>query len=622
MKKYYRRLTWGFIILLTVFAVAFAVYLTRKEAERILALRDNTWTDTVNKQCNVFYDYISNRLLKQNGENDPLWPWDEERRRTIATEALWYTMAFFDVDYYWGAGRGSTYIESAYDNQNCGAAGDLCLNGELLNISKSFIVLNEGWPTEPIFAVLPGSFFKMESYWYGPNEISPARVFSFRPECHITGKRYENTVYIDTIEFFMQGTEEMEDACWKYELSYAGVEVPKDALPYEFTSTKFRMHCADNEQFDERDFYFAEYYDLDYTKHDADWRWGGFENEIRRFEEAEKSLERAAEEIRRDEYEFNSLSDDYRTLTQLDVYGYQSDWENYFGNGGDDFPSLLLAYTFRPIREARENLLGVYICLALFLVVSILIVMVLVHSLRKNQERYERNRLAMTRAVAHELKTPLAVTKSYVENWSDIDESRREEYQKDMSEQIDYVNGLVGDLLELSRMEMKAKELNREPVNLGELNDMVLGKLSALTADREVTVNKPDDTESLTVQADLGMMRTVLMNLITNAIRYGEKKIVIDISKKRDAVRYQITNDGTPIPADQLDLIWDAFYMVDPSRANRKFSGADSKSDKDSGAVREGTGLGLAITRQILELHGAKYGCTSDAKGTVVYFEL
>ncbi|MBP5463001.1 MAG: HAMP domain-containing histidine kinase, partial [Lachnospiraceae bacterium] len=126
-----------------------------------------------------------------------------------------------------------------------------------------------------------------------------------------------------------------------------------------------------------------------------------------------------------------------------------------------------------------------------------------------------------------------------------------------MSEQIDYVNGLVGDLLERSRMEMKAKELNREPVNLGELNDMVLGKLSALTADREVTVNKPDDTESLTVQADLGMMRTVLMNLITNAIRYGEKKIVIDISKKRDAVRYQITNDGTPIPADQLDLIWD-----------------------------------------------------------------
>ena len=167
-------------------------------------------------------------------------------------------------------------------------------------------------------------------------------------------------------------------------------------------------------------------------------------------------------------------------------------------------------------------------------------------------------------------------------------------------------------LLGLGRMEAKAKEPSREPVNIAELNDVVLGQVSALTADREITVNKPEDTESLTVQADLKMMRTVLMNLVTNAVRYGEKTITIDISRKRDRVRYRITNDGTPIPPQQLEMIWDAFYMGDASRTG----------DGKSGLAKDGTGLGLAITKQILELHGAEYGCTSDDKGTTVWFEL
>ena len=112
------------------------------------------------------------------------------------------------------------------------------------------------------------------------------------------------------------------------------------------------------------------------------------------------------------------------------------------------------------------------------------------------------------------------------------------------------------------------------------------------------------------VTSGIKEIRAVMQQADDNR-RYGDKTIAIDIAKNGDTVRYQITNDGAPIPEYQIDLIWDTFYRADSSR-----------NDRGSGLAKDGTGLGLAITRQILELHGARYGCTSDAKGTTVYFEL
>jgi signal transduction histidine kinase len=268
---------------------------------------------------------------------------------------------------------------------------------------------------------------------------------------------------------------------------------------------------------------------------------------------------------------------------------------------GDTPSYYALAFVTHPLRLAIKGLAGAYTAVCFVLLGAIIVIVCLVRSLRKNQERYEWNRLSMTRIVAHELKTPLAVTKNYVENWEDIPEESRAEYRENMLTQIDYVNGLVGDLLEFSRMEAKAKEPIKEPVNLAELNEVVLRQLASVIGDREITVNIPEDQEALTVQADLGMMRTVLMNLVTNAVRYGDKTIAIDIAKNGDTVRYQITNDGAPIPEYQIDLIWDTFYRADSSR-----------NDRGSGLAKDGSGLGLAITRQILELHGAKYGIKQE----------
>lgn len=611
MKKYYRRLCLVIIILLTASAGLFVFFLTKKEAERVRLLRENTLRGMANDECSMFYEYVEKRMRsEQNSQEELTWPWDEQRCRTIATEAMWYTFANMGSNLHI-MGSGSADMWSIYRLLECGFAGDLVWNGRRLNVPKSYIMLYETGLSDPLFALIPESFFEAEYYSCGSRDLTPEQIFWYAPSCHITGKRYENTVYVDNIEFYLSGDNGWASAFWTYEAVYSDVEVPKEARPYEFSM--FENPAA-----------YAEYYDLNFINHRSVWSLDTDDKEeIKRFEDAERKLNRKVEE------EGAGLSaDSYDdSLSELNIWGYEYNWEDYFNSSSTAFPSLFFVYTGYPLREAMHTFHRVYIYIALFLVLAILIVIFLIQSLRKsqersaqsqremtqslareleNKERYERSRVAMTRAVAHELKTPLAVTKSYVENWEDFDEEQKKENLQKMVSQIDYVNDLVQDMLELSRMEAGAKQLNNEAVNLAELNALVLRQMESLAATKKITVNVPADRESLTVQADLSQMRTVLMNLVSNAIRYSAENILINISRDGEWVRYSITNDGEAIPKEKLDLIWEEFYRTDDARSDRM----------------GGSGLGLAITKQILELHGAKYGCTSGQDGTTFYFSL
>ena len=106
--------------------------------------------------------------------------------------------------------------------------------------------------------------------------------------------------------------------------------------------------------------------------------------------------------------------------------------------------------------------------------------------------------------------------------------------------------------------------------------------------------------------ADLSMIRTVLMNFLTNAARYSQSYISVTIAREKNHIRWSVKNDGTAIPEEDRNRVWDAFYTVDESRSKRK----------------GGTGLGLAITKQILDLHKAKTGCTGNATETEFFFEM
>ena len=265
-------------------------------------------------------------------------------------------------------------------------------------------------------------------------------------------------------------------------------------------------------------------------------------------------------------------------------------------------------YVFHPIAMATEKLTGMYMILLCIAVIMILIICKMVKKMYTQQKEFELRTRKMTRGVAHELKTPLAITKTYVENWQYIEEEDREDYCRNMVEEIDHMNMLVNDLLELSRMECGAKKLDKEDVDLLALTNTISARMKGIIDERELElkINTDEKEQEYIVNADLEMMRIVISNFMSNAVKYADKRIDLHLSKSGKKVIFKIENDGPGISRQDIDRIWDTFYKTDDSRTNRIGS----------------SGLGLAITKNILILHEAKYGYSSEPGNTSFWFEL
>lgn len=265
-------------------------------------------------------------------------------------------------------------------------------------------------------------------------------------------------------------------------------------------------------------------------------------------------------------------------------------------------------YVFHPVAIAMSELSGLYMILSAVTIIMVIIICIMVKKMYMQQSEFEKRTRKMTRGVAHELKTPLAITKSYVENWQYIDEEDRDDYCRNMVDEIDHMNMLVNDLLELSRMESGVKELQKEEVDVLGLTNTIYAHMKGMIEERNLEMNIVTDgaQKEYLVNADLEMMRVVITNFVSNAVKYADKKITVHLAGVGKKIAFQIENDGAGIQKEDIDRVWDTFYKTDDARTNRIGS----------------SGLGLAITKNILLLHGAKYGCTSDKGKTTFWFEL
>ena len=324
------------------------------------------------------------------------------------------------------------------------------------------------------------------------------------------------------------------------------------------------------------------------------------------------------------EYICNQVYEEYIYENLRDYY------DDYYDDGSifteqmvgkiylDNTNVLIYSYVFHPYSIAFENYATFF--MISFFVGWIIVYMIyyMIDKMYKQQESYESNRQSLTRGVAHELKTPLAITKGYVENWEYLEEKDRTKAAGIMIDEIDHMNKMVMDLLELSHLEAKMKKVNLESVDIHQLTSSVLKRMEPLIQNRGLEVvleartnnggsyGENDEDKEYLVEADLAMMRTVLENFISNAIKYANKKINITISEKGRKVRFEIANRGNEISLENEKNIWDEFYRTEHSENSRT----------------EGTGLGLAITKNILEIHNAKYGYKRMNGENIFWFEM
>ncbi|MDC7728931.1 sensor histidine kinase [Bacillus cereus] len=225
----------------------------------------------------------------------------------------------------------------------------------------------------------------------------------------------------------------------------------------------------------------------------------------------------------------------------------------------------------------------------------------------EKERKLENTRKEFISGVSHELKTPLSIMKSCISILKDgVAEHKKEYYFQAMEREVDKMDTLILDMLELAKFESGTYKMKKSSFYIDTVIEDICEHLSVEIEKKELHVHK--NIHSFEVIANQGRIEQVIVNFITNAIRYTPNKedIIISAIDEKDRIKVCIENKGTHIEEEQLDKIWDRFYRVDTARQRSQ----------------GGTGLGLAISKNILELHDAEYGVKNIEDGVLFYFYL
>lgn len=201
---------------------------------------------------------------------------------------------------------------------------------------------------------------------------------------------------------------------------------------------------------------------------------------------------------------------------------------------------------------------------------------------------------AFLSSVSHELRTPLTAIKSMLFTLEDregsLPESVRREFLTSIDRELDYLNRLVGNLLDMSRLEAGTLAPRPEWHLVDEVVEGSIRRVQMLLNDRPLDVHLQKNLPPIWV--DGVQVQQVLVNLLDNAIKFSppHSALRITASTAGDNLEFRITNTGGGIPQDELDRIFERFYRGPADRISHI----------------PGTGLGLAICKGIIEAHGGQ----------------
>lgn len=203
--------------------------------------------------------------------------------------------------------------------------------------------------------------------------------------------------------------------------------------------------------------------------------------------------------------------------------------------------------------------------------------------------------------VAHELRAPLGA----ILGWAHM--LRRPRAREDVETGLDVIEKsvqvqakLIEDLLVVSRMASGNIRLDLEPVDLRSVIEAAVESVQPASAEKEIRVTRSLDGPAGHVQGDATRLQQVLVNLLTNAIKFTPARGVVEISLKSSPgwAVVSVADSGCGIAPDLLPHVFDRFRQ-DPSAAR----------------THGGLGLGLAIARHLVELHGGRIEARSEGEG-------
>jgi signal transduction histidine kinase len=216
-------------------------------------------------------------------------------------------------------------------------------------------------------------------------------------------------------------------------------------------------------------------------------------------------------------------------------------------------------------------------------------------------EASDRVRRQLLADVSHELMTPLTAMRGYVETLAmseaQFDTPTRERYLRIALEETHRLERIIGDLLDLARLEGGGGTFRREAVDVVMLFTRVAARHEREMRERGVTMTRSVGAGAETVPADPDRLEQALQNLAANALRHTPdgREVSLTAARSADGVVLTVRDSGPGIAPEHLPLIFDRFYKAD---ASRKAAG--------------GSGLGLSIVKAIVERHGGTIRARND----------
>jgi signal transduction histidine kinase len=264
------------------------------------------------------------------------------------------------------------------------------------------------------------------------------------------------------------------------------------------------------------------------------------------------------------------------------------------------------------LRAKQQVLSGVLIVFVIILIIGTLTFFSVKNILNRQEKvatekmEVEVMRRELLANVSHDLRTPLASIQGYIETIlmkkDTLDDERMDKYLNTTLNSTQKLRQLVDELFELSKLEAKERELNEEPMGLGELVLDVTNNFKIHANDQAISLITDIPTDLPQVKGDVALIDRVLQNVIGNSLKFcsGGDEVKISAKREGDFVWIAVEDSGPGISNEDLAHIFDRF-----SKGNAEGS----------------SGLGLAIVKGILELHEARYEIRSEVgKGTEFRF--
>lgn len=210
------------------------------------------------------------------------------------------------------------------------------------------------------------------------------------------------------------------------------------------------------------------------------------------------------------------------------------------------------------------------------------------------QKRWEQAQRAFTANASHELRTPIAALKGFIELLQAGAKERvdvRDDFLETMQVEIDRLQRLVSDLFTLAQLDMGELRLDIGPQRAEDMIGDVVAVMSPLAADAGVTLSSRIGSDASSVMCDRDRVVQVLLGFVDNALKHTPRggDITVWAAPDDGKVRMGVRDTGPGIRAGAADRVFDRFFSV----------------KADSPTSQRGTGLGLAIAKEIVEAHGS-----------------